>query len=180
MAILTAVPASIIAGDSVRFTLDFSADYPPATWAMTFYAENASGNFSSLGVASGTQQAFSLAPATTAAYIAGRYNWFLRAVSGAISEIAGQGWLEVLPDPSAAGNIDRRSWARQALDAIEATLLGRATDDQLAMTVGGRSLSRHTLKELTDWRGQLRAEVATAEALTANGLGRQIRVRASR
>jgi hypothetical protein len=77
----------------------------------------------------------------------------------------------VLPDPASQGaGQDPRSHARKTLDAIEAVVEGRATKDQQAYTIGGRSLQRMPIKDLMYFRGVYRAEVYAEESrLTGRG-----------
>jgi hypothetical protein len=177
--ILEQVPTSVISGDTWRFTLEF-ADYPAPTWDLTFYAENKDSTFSQAAVDSGSNHAFVIDAANTALIKDGKYKWMIRATDGAIVETISSGWIDVVVNPAAAGNKDRRSWARRTLDALEATLEGRASSDQIAMSVGGRSISRMSLAELREWRDILRGEVRTEEQGERAGLGRDIRVRFGR
>jgi len=179
--ILESVPSEFIAGDTWRWTRDF-ADYPAGTWTVTYYFENAAQTFNVAGVADGTSHDFTIAAATTADYKAGRYFWSARATDGSVVETITDenGWLEVKTDPAAAGTRDRRSWARRVLDALEATLEGRASTDQMSMSLAGRSISRMSPSELMDWRDRMRAEVRTQEQGDKAGLGRDIRVRYGR
>lgn len=179
MAILESFPKTTIAGDTLRVTREYS-DYPAPTWVATLYAENADGSFSSVASADSTRHAFSLSAATTAAIKAGSYKWFVRVTNGTIVETVEEGWLDVAINPGAAGNADRRSWARKTLDAVEATLIGKATADQSAMSINGRSISRLPLPELTQWRDRLRQEVRTEEQGERAGLGRIIKTRMNR
>jgi hypothetical protein len=174
LSILTAVPQQLRAGDSLRLLIEL-ADYPAPTWTTALYLENATGSKDATGSPSGTSHAFTIAATDTAVLKPGSYKWILRASSGSVAETALEGWLEVLPNLAGANAVDHRSWARQALDAVQATLLGRATDGQLAMTLNGRSINRIPLAELKDWRTQLRTEVRS-EAGGARG-SRDMKVR---
>jgi hypothetical protein len=177
--ILDKVPDSATAGDTWRWTLDMP-EFPSPTWDATIYFQNTDGSFSQAAVDDGTRHAFTLAAATTAGKKAGKYKWFVRLTDGTNVETALEGWIDIEPDPSKSGGSDLRSQARKMLDAVEATLLGRATSDQLAMSINGRSLSRIPLTELKDWRAQLREEVKTAEGKNVGGKGRRIKVRLTR
>jgi hypothetical protein len=149
------VPSQLIAGDLWQWTRELS-DYPAGTWTLTYYFSNKDQSFSVAGTPAGVVHGFSIAAATTAGYKAGRYKYSGRVVNGASSFTIEEGWLEVAANPAASGNRDVRSFARRTLDAIEATLEGRATSDQLAMSVNGRSISRIPLEELIAWRDRLR------------------------
>jgi hypothetical protein len=177
--ILDKVPDSAIAGDTWRWTLDL-ADFPAPTWDATIYFQNTEGSFNQAAVDDSTRHAFTISATTTTGKKAGKYKWFVRVTDGTNVETPLEGWIDVKPDPSKSGATDHRSQARKMLDAVEATLLGRATSDQLAMSINGRSLSRIPLMELKDWRAQLRQEVATAEGRNAGGKGRRIKVRLTR
>lgn len=175
----TRPPSTLTAGDTWAWTTSL-ADYPAPTWDATVYFENAVGTFSATAVDSGSDHAFSIAAATTATKKAGRYKWSIRVTDGTSVHTVEEGWADVVADPAAAGTHDPRSDARKMLDALNATLLGRATSDQLSMSLNGRSLSRIPLPELREWRNQLKQEVATEEKGAAAGLGRNIKVRFSR
>lgn len=171
------VPSELNIGDTWAWSESLS-DYPASTWTLTFYFVNASAAFSVVAAASGDDYAISVTPATTAGRTAGRYRWTARVTDGTDVYSLDQGWSDVQADPTAAQ--DARSNARIALDAVEATLQGRATRDDLNVSINGRSISRHSLAELRAWRDELKAQVAADEEAEAAGLGRDIRVRFSR
>lgn len=179
MSIPESIPNELIAGDTWRWTRSLT-DYPAGTWTATVYFENKDGTFSSVGVADNTDHAFTVTAATSAEYKPGRYQWRLRATDGSIVETVESGWLDVLVNPASAGRRDVRSWARRTLEAVEATIEGRATDGQLAITIAGRSLSRIPPLELMQMRGQLRGEVRAEDQGENAGLGRNIKVRYAR
>lgn len=173
------IPAKLTAGDTWAFTFTH-ADYSAPTWSASIYFENAAATFSATATDDGSDHAFSIAAATTADKVAGRYKWSIRVTDGTDTHTVETGWVDVLTDPAAAGTHDPRSDARKLLDALNATLLGRATSDQLAMSINGRSLSRTPLPELREWRDQLKQEVRTEEQGENAGLGRNIKVRFGR
>lgn len=176
---MNSIPAQLIAGDTWAWSREF-ADYPAPTWVATVYFENAAGSFSAAATASGSDHAFSIDAATTGGKAAGRYKWSVRVASGSEAYTVESGWVDVLTNPAAAGNRDPRSWARRALDAVEAAIESRATSDQLSFSIRDRSVARHTLVELRQLRTELRQEVRTEERGEAAGLGRNIKTRFSR
>lgn len=173
------IPAKLTAGDTWAFTFTH-ADYSAPTWSASIYFENAAATFSATATDDGSDHAFSIAAATTADKVAGRYKWSIRVTDGTDTHTVETGWVDVLTDPAAAGNADPRSWAQKTLDALEATLFGRATNDQLAMSINGRSISRMQLSELTQWRDRLRTEVEGEEQGANRSKGRFIKVRLAR
>ena len=62
--------------------------------------------------------------------------------------------------PGGASNADRRSHVKKVLDALEALLEGKASQDQLSYSIRGRSLSRMTPSELLEWRDKYKSEWA--------------------
>ena len=172
-------PSELTAGDTWRWTRDL-ADYPAGTWTLTYYFENRDDRFNAVASADGTTHSVSVAAATTADHKPGRYHWIARVTDGSIVETVESGWSEVLPNPATATKRDPRSWARRTLEAVEAFLEGNATTAQASVSIGGRSISRWSLPELTAFRNQLRQEVRTEEQGEQAGLGRDIRVRFGR
>jgi hypothetical protein len=175
-AIPSSVPTELIAGDTWQWTRDL-ADYPAGTWTATVYFENKDGVFNVTASASGTTHSFTIAAATTTGYKPGRYGWRLRVTDGTTTTTVENGLTEVQIDPAKAGKADTRTWARRVLDAIEATLEGRASSDQLAMSINGRSISRTPFSELMDARDRFRNEVRAQESPAGSGKGRDIKVR---
>lgn len=179
MNVPTSIPATLVAGDSWQWLLSLS-DYPAPTWLASVFFRSRKEFFKADAVASGTDQSFSIAASTTAGYTAGRYEWSVRVTDGTNVVSLSSGWTDVSPNPAASGERDPRSWARRTLDALEATLEGRASADQMAMTINGRSISRMSIPDLRAWRAELRQEVTTQEKASVPGKGRDIRVRFGR
>lgn len=173
------VPAELIAGDTWAFMRAYG-DYEAPTWTATIYLEMSGAAFSQAATADGSSHLFTISAATSAGKKAGRYRWWVRVTDGSTSTTVEDGWLDVRPDPASTGTRDHRTWARRTLDAVEATLEGRATSDQLATTIRDRSISRIPLPELMALRDKLRQEVRTEEKGEAAALGRNIKVRFNR
>lgn len=169
----------MVAGDTWQWTREL-ADYPAGTWTATAYFENKDGSFEVTATADGVTHDFLIAATATTGYKPGRYGWRLRVTDGSTVTTVESGIVEVLVDPAKAGNSDTRSWARRTLEAVEAFLEGNASTAQQSMSIQGRSLSRWSLAELTQFRDQLRAEVRTEEKGAQAGLGRNIKVRYGR
>lgn len=102
----------------------------------------------------------------TGALKAGRHRWaaMVTRLSDGQTAIAANGVLTVT-DPTSIG--DRRTPNRRLLDAIQATLEGRATSDHDAYTIEGRSLTRTPFDVLMRWRAKLERAVAAEEGRAA-------------
>lgn len=176
---IVTVPQELIAGDTWEWT-DDQPNYPRPTWTLTYYFEKKDKTFSIAGTGTGSTHSFSIAASVTATYPPGEYRFVARVSDGTTFKTVANGWTSVQMDPAAAGIHDTRSWAQRTLEALEATLEGKATSDQLSISIQGRSISRMTPTELMDWRNRLRAEVRAEEQGNNAGLGRNIRVRFAR
>lgn len=179
MSIPERVPTELVIGDTWRWTRDYS-DNPAPTWAVTFFFDSPSGSFNVAATASGAMHAVTIAAATTGALKSGRYRYAARASNAGVLETVETGWLNVIQSAAAAAKADHRSWARRALDAVQATIEGRASSDQQAMSIAGRSISRMTYPELRQMQIDLEGQVRTEEQGGKAGLGRNIRVRLGR
>ena len=156
------VPDQLLAGDTWEWSREYS-DYPAPTWSGVYYFERADANFSANATASGSSFAVTVPAATTAAYRAGRYRWRLLVTNGSTRKMAAEGWVDVLPDPAAAGNVDHRTTARVMLDNIEAYLRDPTNLVMANWSIGGRALSRWSRADLIAERERLQAEVRREE-----------------
>lgn len=168
------VPSELIIGDTWSWD-ESLPNYPASTWTMTFYFVNSAAAFSVVASASGDDYAVSVNATITDGRTAGRYRWSARVTDGTDVHTLAQGWTDVLANVTAAQ--DARSSARRTLDAVEATLEGRATRDDLNTAINGRSISRIPISELLQWRDRLKEEARAQEEGENAGLGRDIRVR---
>lgn len=111
---------------------------------------------------------FTAAAATTAAYVADDYQWQVVATLSTTRYTIATGIVTVTDNIAGRTALyDNRSHAKKVLDAIEAILEGRASQDQQSYTIGGRSLSRTPLQDLMRLRSMYKAEYE-AEVATAN------------
>ena len=78
-------------------------------------------------------------------------------------------------------NADVRSHAKKVLDAIEAVLENRASQDQMSYSIAGRSLSRMSIDDLMTFRNRYRAEylreIKLARIKNKQASGNTIKVR---
>jgi len=111
---------------------------------------------------------FTASAATTGAYTAGDYQWQLVATLTTTRYTIATGIVTVLDNIAGRSALyDNRSHAKKVLDAIEAVIEGRASQDQMGYTIAGRSLSRTPLQDLMRLRAMYKAEY-DSEVSTAN------------
>jgi hypothetical protein len=125
------------------------------------------------GTVSDDEITFALTTAETASLTTGQY-WYqvvAQNVSGSRIFIA-EGTISVIGAISGTGTFDGRSVAEKILEAIDNTILGKATKDQQSYTIqsgsGSRQLSRMSLVDLQDAR-KYYASIVAQEKRDANG-----------
>lgn len=164
----------IIVGDTLDFETTVT-DYPAtAGWtlkhrlvprtagtAITMTAATASD-----GISYRTQ----IAPAVTAAYVAGEYAWNSWVEKTGARQSVESGQVTLLPDPAVTvAPMDNRSFARQMVENLETALLARKT--ALKFTIGDRAFEYDSREEMRLDYQFYRAEVRKEDndARIANG-----------
>ena len=171
---LTSEPASLYVGDTINWLIAVP-DYPAtAGWTLKYKAVSAAGYFAITSAASGADHLVSVAMATTDDYLPGDYVLVKYVESGTeritLAELA----LEVKPFLSGkSAAFDNRSHAKKMLDAIEATLEGTASTDQLKLTIDGTSLERRSVADLLKLRDYYTTEYAKEQAVSAASRGQK-------
>lgn len=155
---LTKIPAQITAGDSLRFTVDL-ADYPAPDWVLSYSLVKAGETITFSSAADGTRHAVILPAAITADYPPGNYNYQAYATSGVNRVTVESGVVKIFANfATQTSGLDARSWLDIAIDALEATIAGRADKTQMAQKVGGTEVQHMSLAEQLDALDRLRAK----------------------
>lgn len=162
-------PSTIKAGDFTGWKrTDLGTDYPPATHALKYTARKLTDPTVVINITageSGSDYIVSIPAATSATYAPGVYAWqaFIERTADSERVTVGYGVWTVAADTAADQTTDQRSFARRALDAVEAVLEKRATTDQEEYSIAGRSLKHTPLPDLIVLRDKLKAEVRAEE-----------------
>jgi len=158
----TIEPATVNAGDTVRWRRALP-DYPAsAGWVLTYTLLNAAGRITITASAQGDDHLVNVPAGTTAGWAAGDYAWRAQVRKDGEVYTVGEGRITVKPS-FGASTLDTRSRARQALDAVEAYLADPNNLSAAQYEIAGRSLRRHSLPELWAHRDRLRLEVLREE-----------------
>jgi len=161
----TQEPDTLVIGD--RWTWrrpDLVADYPTADYALTyeFHHDDGGGGahaFTITATETSDDYIVEVASATTANYNSLQYKWYAFITRTSDSErVAVDDGYTFLVDDYANTNADQRTHAKKVLDAIEAVLENRASQDQMSYSIAGRSLSRMSIDDLLKFRDRYRAE----------------------
>lgn len=159
----TALPDQITAGLDFQAIVTASA-YPAPDWALRAILRGPQAIELS-ATADGTAHVFAADAATTTAWAPGTYWYSLRATKGSALMDAGGGQIEILPDlASVTEPYDGRSQAAIALDAIDAVLAKRATQDQQRYTINNRELWRTPIADLLKLRAYYAVMVSREKA----------------
>ena len=134
--------------------------------------------FPTVGAADGTDFLITITTAASAGYTIGRYTYQARVENvGGEKYTVGKGVIEVKPNLELdTTGADYRSHVKAVLDALEATILGKASSDQLSYTIAGRSLSKFSPEELISWRDHYRAEYLREERKAGRTRPQKIKV----
>lgn len=151
------LPDALRAGDTWSWAAYFDAHPASDGWALGYTLLNSLTRHTATAVADGDGFIATVTAAESATYAPGNYSWVARVVKGAEVHTVATGTVRVLPDLTNA--TDLRSHAQKTLDAIEAVIEKRASRDQQAYSINGRSLTRMTLAELIRLRDMYRREV---------------------
>lgn len=158
-------PLAVRAGDNWAWDREFDHFPPSDGWTLKYaLVKSGVAVISFDATTSGTKYQVRRTATQTEAYAAGVYAWqsWVEKGAGAATEryTLDTGTIEVLPRFSAlsGAGTDLRTHAKKMLDAIEASLEGRATKAQKSYSIAGRTLEYLTPKELTEWRNYYRSE----------------------
>lgn len=185
----TTEPKKLTAGDTLTFTKSIS-DYAPADGWTLSYALVADGeliSFSGSDNGDGTHL-ISVAASTTASWVAATYKWQSYVTKASERFNVGSGTITIEPNYAAQGSgLDARSHVKKVLDALEATIEGKATTDQLSYSISfgdsgaSRSVSKMSFGELIEARRHYKNEYQrlVRQERLARGLdsGRTIHIR---
>jgi len=161
----TQEPDTLVIGD--RWTWrrpDLVADYPTADYSLTyeFHHDDGGGGahaFTITATETSDDYIVEVASATTENYNSLQYKWYAFITRTSDSErVAVDDGYTFLVDDYANTNADQRTHAKKVLDAIEALLENRASQDQMSYSIAGRSLSRMSIDDLLKFRDRYRAE----------------------
>ena len=145
-------------------------DYLPSDgWVLSYELVKASTRYALSSSASGDKHLVSISAATSAAYVAGDYDWRARVTKGSEIYTVSTGRIRI--KPSFASAIDARSNLRQALEAIELTLQGRATSATHEYEIAGRRLRYIPFPELLVLRDRYRIDIAREDAALRGAAG---------
>jgi hypothetical protein len=155
MTALTAMPSTIISGDSYEVQFSYT-DYPATLWTGYLLLRGYS-SASVTASASGTDYLCDLASSITTGLLPGMYTYALQAASGSARTTLVQGYTTVIANLTASTTTILHQ--EVMIRAIEAVLEDRVDDSVASMSINGRSLQYIPVPELLALRAQYYKEL---------------------
>ena len=169
-------PEVLHVGDLWRWKRNLS-DYPVASYALTYAFRLDASTALSITASESTspnEYKIEVGSSTTAGYTKGLYYWSAYITRSSDSEriqlFSGSTEIKAIRAVLAE---DPRSDAQKNLDAIDAVINNRASIDQQAMSIAGRSLTRMSPEELYGWRNRFKQEVHMEKVKQRMAVGQQ-------
>lgn len=162
----TTEPIKITAGDTIRWTKSLS-NYPADEYELHYQLQPLTGGpaISIAATADGTDYNITVSAAISADYIPGDYRWssyVLDLATGQERITIDSAAIKISPDPLAS-TADLRSTVRKIYDAINATILGEASNAQLKVTIDGDTLENKSTADLLAMESRYRLLVQQEE-----------------
>jgi len=174
----TTEPTTFVAGDRVAWTRsDLIVDYPTAEYSLK-YTSRLFGDGTAETAIQSTEinniYTVIFSSAATANIKPGIYHWQALITQTSTNQrvTVDSGTWEVMANRDESTD-DPRGHIKKVLDAVEATIEGRASKDQESYSIQGRSLARTPIPDLILLRDKYRAEYVreTRAERIRNGLG---------
>ena len=180
MQIPTREPSAFIAGDTVKWLKDLPDYLPSDGWVLS-YTLVMDGDKQTVTATDNSdgRHLVVIGAAASVLYVSGIYSWQASVTKNDERYTVAGGVIEVQSNfAGAADGFDDRSHVKKVLDALEAMLLGKASRDQMSVSVNGRSVSSMSVPDLLMWRDKYKAEYAREIAAKdiANGVGGQKKI----
>lgn len=179
----TIEPISFVSGETVAWTKSLDDYLPADSWVLTYVFVKDGEQQTVVAADNGDgDHLATISAADSGNFVAGIYQWQAHVDDGTDHHMVDSGRVEVKANfLDKESGFDARSHAEKTLDAIEAVIENRATQDQQSYTIQGTTLTRMPIVDLIKFRGIYRNELKQqkiAENLN-NGLGssRTIKVR---
>jgi len=171
---LSAVPAQLVAGDSLKLSLaTLASEYPAADgYTLSLIFVPVSGGIVAEVDATGGADSWTIAVAgaVTATWATGDMRWSVKVEKDGDRATVDAGVMLVLPDPTSSA--DTRSHARKVLDSLNAAIEGRASATDLENTLAdGRQIKRLSHAELWSMRKSYAGLVAAEDRKAGRSSG---------
>lgn len=149
--ILGDIPEKISAGDSIAWKKSLSNFAADDGWQLTYALTTTDNQITFNASADGADHLVELDNTDTADWQPGTYMFQAIAVKGTETQTIDRGMVEILPDLMAATSGSALPHCFVMRDALRATSEGKATVDQLSLSINNRSISSYSPSEVREW-----------------------------
>lgn len=153
---LLIMPNKIISGETIKY-IWFHDLYPTDTFNMVITIVGKSSKLTNNPESTGTIYNINI---DTSTLIAGLYAYQVTLSDGVTTDLVEYGQLIVEKNLANLTILDCRMHAEKMLEAIQALIEGRATNEHKSLKVNNRELVLHSFKELTTLKDYYTAEIA--------------------
>jgi hypothetical protein len=161
------VPETLVAGDTFKFTFDATPYSSADGFGLSLKLNGPSGTPQQTSVTananSGVTFDVRIAPSVTANLAVGLYVYSVVASDNTDSYTVESGNITVEARADLGIATDLRTHNQKVLDAVNAVIEGRATQDQQSYTIAGRTLVRTALKDLLELKKHYEGAVASEQ-----------------
>lgn len=153
-------PATIRQGDTISHNIPHYSNYTADTYTFAVILLSSTNRYHITASPNGLNYTLSVPSTSTGLWTPGVYKWIGQYSYGNSVYSVYAGTTEILPGFSTI--VDTRSHAKKMLDAIEAVLEGRASDDvqqyQVSFGSTSKSISKIPIEQLLVIRDRFKAE----------------------
>jgi hypothetical protein len=132
------IPRNIVAGDSIEW-VDYLGDYLSSEWSLKYVLVSplAKIEITSVADTESNGHLFSIPSTTTDSWQPGDYGYQVYTISGSDRKTIGRGFLTIEIDFSKQEKYDARPWLDRVIEALQASIEGRASSSQLLFEISG-------------------------------------------
>lgn len=162
------IPETLVAGDTFKVVFDATPYSSADNFGLTLKLNGPSGtpvqnSFNATANVTATKFDIRLAPSVTANLTAGLYVYAVVASDNTDAYTVESGNITVEARADLSISTDLRTHNQKVLDAVNAVIEGRATQDQQSYTIAGRTLVRTPLKDLLELKKHYESAVHTEQ-----------------
>lgn len=164
-------PQSFYRSDTVTWTRVLQ-EYPSPDWTLTYLFSRATDTQVIVAAADGSGgHVVTLSQAETAAFAAGQYRWQAYVEQGAERRTVAASSIQVINSLDTAQ--DTRTHNETVLEALQAVMENKASQDQLKISIAGKTLDRFTLDDIIKATAYYEGKVRADQQAAANQQGGQ-------
>lgn len=169
------IPRKLTAGDTASWT-EVLPEYPALTntLSIVLVGVGAESKKTFTAAGDGNDHTFTLSSVETAELTAGRYDFQLIATGDGFRTTIDRGAIEVLADLSTLPSHDGRDWLDTAIEALEASIAGRASKVQMERSFDGVSVREMTPTEQLELLDKLHSRRRLRDLKKNKGKGKTL------